>query len=342
MGSGFAGPTQLGKNRTHPDTNHGVRTEKGAIVSSGTPRTTSAPAGIVAVFAATLCWGSTVVMLRVASHGLGAVAITAVELTAAAVALTVAVLVRRPPLPRLNRRIVLAALLEPGITYVIINAGIARTSGSHAALLIGTEAVFIVVVGAVAARTRPRSAVIAGLVLALVGAAFLSGDGGSSASASGDLLIVIGCAAGAGYVVAAGQLLEQMDPLVLTAYQFGIGWLANIVAVGSGTVAGLWDPFASVDATSVAAAAVSGVLGSALAFGLYNWALPRITAQLAGTSLSGVPLFGAALSIVALGDPVSGVTVVAGATVLIGLVLTVVSDSRPPVPVEPEPMCLSA
>ena len=121
-----------------------------------------------------------------------------------------------------------AALLEPGLTYLLINAGIARTSGAHAAVLIGLESAFVVLLSAILTRTVPRPAVLLGLGSAVVGAVLLTEGGGGQASLAGDVLVLVGILAAAGYVVVASAVAVRMDAVTLTGYQFVVGWLVTV------------------------------------------------------------------------------------------------------------------
>lgn len=294
--------------------------------------------GYLALLAAATCWGSTVVLIEIAARGLSVAALTVVELLVAALALAGLLLGRRrrPDRPRLTGRIVLAGVLEPGVAYVCINAGIARTSGAHAALLLGTESVFVLVLSAAMTRRRPPALVIVGLLVAVLGAGLLADGGGAGASLRGDLLVLVGALAAAGYVVLVQPISGRIDAMDLTAYQFLVGTVVAVpfalfgtghVTLGAHPRPGYW----------VAAVAV-GVLGSVAAFGLYNWALPRISAGAAGGSLTLIPLLGLVFSVIFLGDPLSLRTVVAAVGVLAGLSLIVVSESRGQVADPPEPV----
>ena len=246
--------------------------------------------------------------MKVAARGLSVVALTAIELTAAALVMAaivaVSAVVRRRLPPRPSAGVLVAALLEPGVTYLLINAGIALTSGAHAAVLIGLESAFVVLLSAILTRTVPRPAVLLGLGSAVVGAVLLTEGGGGQASLAGDVLVLVGILAAAGYVVVASAVAVRMDAVTLTGYQFVVGWLVTVPLLA--VLLGREGPGASrPDPASVAAAVATGVLGSVVAFLLYNWALRSVSTALAGTSLTLIPVFGLAFSVVFLGDPVS-------------------------------------
>jgi O-acetylserine/cysteine efflux transporter len=287
-----------------------------------TPGSSAVP--VLALVAAAACWGSVVVTIKIAARGLSVVALTAIELTAAALVLAALAaassVVRRRLPPRPSRAVLVAAVLEPGITYLLINAGITRTSGTHAAVLIGLESAFVVLIAAAVTRTIPSRAVLLGVGSAVAGAVFVTDGAAGEASLTGDLLVLVGVLAAAGYVIVGSAVAARMEALDLTAYQFVVGWLVTaplllVLISREGSTA------SHPDTLSVTAAITTGVVGSVAAFLLYNWALTAVSTTLAGASLTLIPVFGLAMSVLALGDPISLPTLVAALAVVAGLLV---------------------
>lgn len=293
--------------------------------------------GVAALITAAACWGSAVVTVTLAARSLTTIGITLIEVTAAAVALGLALLARRTALPRPTLLLFVAGLLEPGSAYLLINAGVARTSATHAALLIGTESVFVVLALALVTRRPPRPQAVAGLVVCVTGTALLADGGGGAATVLGDALVLLGVLAATGYVVVATRLSTALDPLALTGYQFLFGWLAMLPIVGAVVITDGGSFVGRPALPDVLAAALTGLLGSALAFFLYNWALSRVSASLAGASLALIPVFGVAFSVLLLDEPITPRTAAAGIAVLAGIVLTQAGRlrTRPGHPVRP-------
>src|SRR4051794_4482792 len=165
----------------------------------------------------------TIVLIRFSSDDLGVASLTSVEGVAAAVALLAALVVTGRRLPHLSRRLLFISILEPGFSYVLINYGIAHTSGTHASLIIGTESAFVIAIIALRTRSRPAWTTVCGLILATAGTVLLAGGGTGGASLSGDLFVLVGILAAAGYVVMVRPLTVAMDALELTAGQFVYG-----------------------------------------------------------------------------------------------------------------------
>jgi drug/metabolite transporter (DMT)-like permease len=76
------------------------------------------------------------------------------------------------------------------------------------------------------------------------------------------------------------------------------------------------------------------VLGSAVAFSLYNWALTQVSTVAAGVSLTLIPVFGVAFSLALLSEPVTLATLAAAVAVIVGVVASVEPEPKPPAPME--------
>lgn len=290
------------------------------------------PAAWIGLVGATACWGSTVVLISIAARGLSTLAITAIEVLAAVVLLGIPALRRGTTLGRPSRWLVLAGLLEPGLAYPLVNAGVSRTSGTHASLIIGLESVAIVAFAAARSRSRPATRTVIALVLAVGGAALLNGDHGGGADLTGDALVALGILTAAGYVVVVQTQTARFDALTLSFYQFLFG-LGGVLAITVVTIVVhpsrdvLWSGRPSPGQWTAAVAA--GVLGSAVAFALYNAALSRVSTASAATSLSLIPVFGVGFSVAFLGDGLTWQALLATGLVLGGVVLAARSAVEP-------------
>lgn len=293
----------------------------------------NARAGLLALVAAAACWGASIVMIRFASDELGVASLTALESVAAAGSLLATLAVTGRRLPRPTRRLILVSVLEPGLSYVLINYGVAHTSGSHASLIIGTESVFVIGFAAAANRTRPSLGVIAGLLLATAGTALIAESSSAHASLRGDVVVFVGILAAAAYVVLVQPLATYMDALELTAAQFSYGGLVTLPLLGVCAATGALPSFDWAPTRFILAAFGVGIVGSMVAFSLYNWALKHASPSVSGVSLTLIPLFGLAFSVTLLGDELSTRTVFATLAVLAGVTITSRSDAASAAPV---------
>ncbi len=269
---------------------------------------------VAALVAAGLLWGTTVPLSKLALHWLSPGWLTAVRFGVAAAVLLAAA--RGRGLRRAFTPGVLAAgALGYGGSVLLQNAGISRTSVTHAALLIGAVPVLVAIIAAVWHRTVARPAAWLGFGLSLGGVGLVTvGSGGGGASPAGDGLVLASLILSATATVAQSRLLAGRDPVAVTAVQF-LG-----AALGALPVAALTEsaPAAPGGAGPVLAVAVLVAGGTLLPFTLFAFGQSRVSAEVAGAFLNLEPLVGAIAGAVAFGDPVGlaqaagGVAIVAG------------------------------
>jgi drug/metabolite transporter (DMT)-like permease len=292
--------------------------------------------GWAALIVAMASWGSVVVTIKIAARGLPVQTITLIEVGSAIVLLGAVLLYRQTRLARPSRMVVLAGLLEPGLSYPLINAGLARTSGTHASVIVGTESVVIVLLSAALARRLPARRVLLALLVTALGAAFVGSGEGGSASISGDLLVAAGIVCAACYVLVAQRAAEATETVTLTFWQFVIGAAVIVPVTALASATGLSGGFWGHPTTGQLGAVVTAaVLGSAVAFSLYNWALTQVSTVAAGVSLTLIPVFGVAFSAALLSEPITLATLAAAAAVIVGVVASIEPGPKQPAPIEP-------
>lgn len=280
-------------------------------------------AGVLPLLAASAIWGAWNTADKYAVARLPVITVMAVMLAAAAGVLWTVLLVRghRPPRPAQLGQLALTGLLEPALSHGIIGAGLVHVQATAASLLDGTEACFVVAIVAVFRRRPPSPRSVSGVLLAALGVAAIGGLHGGAGFGLGDALVLAGIASAALSSVLASRLLETLDPLVTTAYQFGFGFGFTLPLVAWEWAAGgpVSGPAAGPLAWVVASAACGG--GLAAAFLLYNRAITRIPVTAAGVILNTIPLFGVAVAVIALGEAVSWWQVLGAALILGGIFL---------------------
>jgi O-acetylserine/cysteine efflux transporter len=277
---------------------------------------------VAALIAAGLLWGTTVPLSKLALEWLAPGWLTAVRFgLAAAVLLPIAR--RRVGGRRLFEvRILASGALGYGATVVVQNAGITRTSVTHAALLIGAVPVLVAVVAAVWHRDVARPAAWLGFAVSLGGVGLVTaGGGGGGASLRGDGLVLASLVLCATFTVAQGRLLPGRDPIAVTAVQFlgaALGALVFAVAAeGAPAVPGRPGPV-----LAVAALALAGTLGP---FTLFAYGQSRVRAEVAGAFLNIEPLVGAIAGVVFFGDPAGPRQLAGGLAVVLGIGLSAVA-----------------
>src|SRR6516164_11430897 len=269
-----------------------------------------------ALVSAGLLWGTTVPLSKLALNWLPPGWLTVVRFAVAAAILLPAA---RHQLRAAFRPGVLASGgLGYGATVAVQNAGITRTSVTHAALLIGTVPVLVAIIAAVWHRTVARPVAWAGFALSLAGVGLVTGGRGGGASAAGDALVLASLLLSATFTVAQARLLRGRDPIAVTAVQF----LGAALAVLPFAVATEGMPTAPAGAVTVLATAGLAAAGTLLPFTLFAYAQSRVSAEVAGAFLNLEPLVGAAAGVAVFGDPAGLRQLTGGAAILAGIALS--------------------
>jgi O-acetylserine/cysteine efflux transporter len=231
----------------------------------------------------------------------------------------------------LEPRVIGAGALGFGAVIVLQNLGIAHTSVSHAALIVGAVPVLVAVLAAALRDTVSRPAAWGGHLLALIGIGFVAGGGGGGATMTGDLLMLASAALSALFIVVQPRLLAGRDPAAVTAVQFGAGALFGVPLAL--LTEGL--PHLPSHPGTVGAFAALIVVGTICPFWLFAFGQSRVSATLAGTFVNLEPLVGAAVGWFAFGNRLA-VGQLLGAVALlagIGLATAASQPARGPVPV---------
>jgi O-acetylserine/cysteine efflux transporter len=271
---------------------------------------------VAALTAAGLLWGTTVPLSKLALGWLPPGWLTFVRFgLAAAVLLTVA---RR----RLRTACTLPVLASGAAGYggsvVIQNAGITRTSVSHAALLVGAAPVLVAVIAALWHHTVARPVAWAGFAVSLAGVGLVAGGRGGGATPAGDGLVLASLLLSATFTVGQVRMLRGRDPIAVTAVQF----LGAALAVLPLSVATEGMPAAPGGPGTVLAAVGLVVGGTLLPFTLFAYAQSRVSAEVAGAFLNLEPLVGAVAGVAVFGDPAGLRQLSGGAAILVGIALS--------------------
>ncbi len=276
---------------------------------------------VAALIAAGLLWGTTVPLSKLALEWLSPGWLTATRFGLAA-AVLLAVAGRTTGRARLRAAFTPKVLASGAIGYggsvMVQNAGISRTSVTHAALLIGCTPVLVAIIAAVWHRNVARPVAWAGFVVSLLGVGLVAGGGGGGATTAGDGLVLASLLLSAGVTVAQGRLLTGRDPVAVTAVQFlGAALGALLVSVFTEDAPAL--PGRPGPVLAVIALTAGGTL---LPFTLFAFGQSRVSAEVAGAFLNLEPLVGAIAGAAVFGDPVGPVQIAGGAAIVAGIGLS--------------------
>jgi O-acetylserine/cysteine efflux transporter len=275
---------------------------------------------ILALAAAGALWGLTVPLSKLSLEWLGAAWLTVARFAVAAPLL--AYFGRRGLRAAMTPAVALSGVLGYGGVILLQNAGIERTSVSHAALVVGAVPVLVALITASAGLGFARRSEWGGYALALAGVGLVAGAGGAGSTVAGDLLVLVSVAGSAAFIVIQPRLLEGRDPAAVTAVQLGAAALGALPAALLGEGA----PPAPAQLAPVVAVAALALAGTALPFWLFAFGQARVPAQLAGAFVNLEPLVGAITGWVAFGEGAAADQLLGAAAVLLGIFVSTLPE----------------
>lgn len=208
-----------------------------------------------------------------------------------------------------------AAVLGVPVEFLMQYSGLARTTVTHASLVVGLLPVLLAVAAAIFAHERLRPTGWIALGVSSGGAALIAvaaaGDAGRGVSLAGDALVALSLLAGVAWVLLSQRLMRsgrRYSPTVVSAY-----------VIAAGTVAlALWvflvdgPPPVALSAGTWLAVLAQGVITTTAATLLWNWGLTRVAASKAGVFVNLEPMVGALLGVMLFGDRLAPVTIIGG------------------------------
>lgn len=277
---------------------------------------------------ANLVYGTSYVAARVALDGFPPATLALVRLALGA-AVLVPLAWRRapgPPAPGDRAKIFWMGVLGFAAAFAFGHWGIALSTATNAALLIGVEPVALILLSPLllGERLSRREAVGAALVVAGGALVVLNGIPGVTRALlphwRGDLLLVLSAIAYASYSLFGRDVLRRRDAAVVTAQSIVWG-LVSMVPFAAAEIGRSGWPVPG--RASVVAAIYLALAVTAFGYGAWNWGLQRVPAPRAAIFINVQPVVGAALGVAVLGEPATAFTAAGAILVVGGLYLTV-------------------
>jgi len=225
--------------------------------------------------------------------------------------------------PKWTRReigiLLLSSALGIPIQFLLQFEGLARTTVSHASLMVGTMPVLLALGATLFGGERLDWLGWLALAGSTTGAALIvlgghqAGAAGAVPSLAGDLLVVLSLIIALGWILMNKSLMEVHSPLAVSAY----GVLSGTFMICLWVVATDGPPpIAKVSLTAWLALAASGVLCTAATTLLWNWGIHHVPASRAGVFLNIEPALGSLLGVELLGDKLGPFAWLGGALIL--------------------------
>ena len=215
--------------------------------------------------------------------------------------------------------LLLSSALGIPIQFLLQFEGLAHTTVSHAALMVGTMPVLLALGATLFAGERLDWIGWMALTGSTVGAALIvlggrqAGVAGSVPTLAGDMLVVLSLTIALGWILMNKSLMQVHSPLAVTTY----GILSGTVMLVLWVVAVNGPPpVTHVSLTAWMALAASGVLCTAATTLLWNWGIHHVPASRAGVFLNIEPALGSWLGVQLLGDKLGPFAWVGGGLIL--------------------------
>jgi drug/metabolite transporter (DMT)-like permease len=280
---------------------------------------------------AALSWGLAIALTKVALDQLAPLDLLGLEVATALIVLWTIALARGGGRPKLGRAVLLVPVLlligvvDPGVSFLFFDIGVAHTAATSAALLIATESLFTAGLAVAFLGERLNARLAFALATGFAGAALVSLRGGGASSLEGDLLVVGASLAAAVYGVLARHLAPGREVLTLTVTQM-LGAAAVCLPLAALAAASGHSRLDHANAGHLLVGVAVGVLAGVVPFLLFNAAIKNVTATAAGLVLTLIPLFGAAASVTLLSESLAAPQLLGGALIVLAATLATLSE----------------
>ncbi|HLI04058.1 MAG TPA: DMT family transporter [Terracidiphilus sp.] len=223
------------------------------------------------------------------------------------------------------RLLLIAAAFGIPIQFLLQFNGLARTTVSHAALMVGAMPVLLAVAAVLFAGERldwpgwlALTASTAGVGLVVLGGSHAT-TGRETPTLAGDLLVILSLVTALAWILLSKRLMLTHTAPVVSAYTILSGTAMLLVVYFAPALAGCRVaplPFAHVSPTAWAALAISGLLCTAATTLLWNWGIHQVPASRAGVFLNIEPALGSILGVELLGEKLGPYAWLGGAMIV--------------------------
>lgn len=235
-----------------------------------------------------------------------------------------------PPLTLPNlKNLALLALFQPGLYFTFETIGLQYTSATKTSLIIATIPLVVLILSVIFLKEKLRLQSVAGILISLIGVSLLIFGGESSQDLGGalfgDLLICAAAIAASIYMLMTRYLGQTFTPIQITGMQAIFGAIIFFPPF-------LYDlknfrPEAITPESIIALAALT-VFATITAFLCYNYALTKIPADRASIWINAIPVVTASGAWLLLGETLTNIQLLGGATVLFAVYLTNRPDKK--------------
>jgi drug/metabolite transporter (DMT)-like permease len=207
-----------------------------------------------------------------------------------------------------------------GYQYFFVG-GVALSSASNAALIVGSTPAVLAVVSALLGRERISRLHWIGAAISAIGIYLVVGRGASFGGATlrGDLLVICSVACWVTFTLGAASLIQRHSPLYVTGMTMVYGGVPYVVMALPQI---LRVPWGDVSAWALTALVLSALLALNLAYVIWYMGVQRLGAARTSIYSNGVPIVAMAVAALWLGEPLTWNKLLGAAAVLSGVLLT--------------------
>ena len=283
-----------------------------------------------------LVWGSTYLAIRVTDRTMPPLLMSSVRFLIAGVALyAFAARGRSRPTWREWR----AAAIVGAALLLIGNGGVAwaetRLESGLAALIVAIIPLWVALMDRVVFGRRLSMPAMAGLVVGFAGVALLVRPGGGGDVVAMLALVGTTAAWAGGSLYARGAPLPKSPLLGASMQMLAASLFLGIAGLATGEASDVHT--SSFQTKPVLAFVYLVLIGSLVAFSAYAWLLQNVRISVVATYAFVNPVVAVALGTVFLNESIGWTTIVAGATIVAAVVLTVTARTPAQKPVASEP-----
>jgi len=277
--------------------------------------------GILALIVSAIIWGSTFVITKSLMTSIGPFMVISMRLIISLIVITPIALHRGFRWKMIiEKDYMLFGLTGVALYFGLANTGLSLSTAANAALIQAANPAIVALFSILLLKehiTRQRAL---GITLSIVGVLLVSGvpSGSQESTLIGNLLILGGVVAWSVYIIQSRKISSDVDPMVSTTASFytGLFWLMPFT---------LWEISTKglpvISPLSWAALIYLGLVASALAYFLWNYALNSMEASEAAPFINLIPIIGLILSIL-VGESVSFIQILGGLIAIIGVLIT--------------------
>lgn len=220
--------------------------------------------------------------------------------------------------------IILLSLFEPLLYFIFEAKALQLTSASQAGMITSLMPLITSIAAFFILKELISKQFIFGSILAVFGAIWLSYEGSANISQSapnpalGNFLEFLAMCCGAGYTIIAKKLIEKFSALFITASQAFLGAIFFLPLSGYEL---LTKPF-SFHLDAFLWILYLGVVVTLGGYGLYNFALTKISASKASVFINLIPIFTLVLAYILLNEKLTYIEIIASLIILVGVFLS--------------------